>query len=132
MRILVDTSALYALLDRDDANHADAERSFADLRRRASELVTHNYVLVEAAALVHRRLGPAATRALLEDLLLPVEVIWVDRDLHRRAESALLAAARRRLSLVDWTSFEVMRRLGVRSAFAFDRDFAAEGFALIP
>jgi predicted nucleic acid-binding protein len=39
---------------------------------------------------------------------------------------------RRRTSLVDWVSFEVMRRRGIETAFAFDRDFATAGFAVVP
>jgi predicted nucleic acid-binding protein len=54
----------------------------------------------------------------------------VDEHIHARALSALLAAGR--ISFVDWVSFEVMRRLGVETAFSFDRDFAAQGFELAP
>jgi predicted nucleic acid-binding protein len=55
-------------------------------------------------------------------------VRWVDADLHGRAVSALLAADRREVSLVDWTSFEMMRSRGVEAAFAYDDDFGAQGF----
>lgn len=130
--MFVDTSALYALLSRTDENHRAAAAAFPELRRRGP-LVTHNYVVVEAAALVHRRLGSAAVRALLDDLLTPVEVVWVDPDLHAVAQAVFLAGARRRgVSLVDRVSFETMRRHGIAAAFAFDPDFASEGFELIP
>jgi predicted nucleic acid-binding protein len=36
------------------------------------------------------------------------------------------------MTLVDLVSFEVMRRLQIETAFAFDRDFARQGFALVP
>lgn len=81
---------------------------------------------------MQRRLGPAAVRELHDILLRPVAVSWVDEDLHRAGLVALLGAGNRRLSLVDWVSFELMRREGIPTAFAFDRDFAAQGFALIP
>lgn len=132
MSVFVDTSALYALLSRTDENHRPAAAAFPGLRRRGS-LITHNYVVVEAAALVHRRLGGAAVRALLDELLAPIEVLWVDPGLHAVAQAAFLAGARRRgISLVDRVSFETMRRHGIGSAFAFDPDFASEGFELIP
>jgi predicted nucleic acid-binding protein len=127
--IFADTSALYALLDADDAAHGRARAFFeAD----PLPLVTHNYVVVETASLVQRRLGPALVRALLEDLMPAVDMRWVDEDLHRAALSAFLAAVRRRTSLVDWVSFEIMRREGIDRAFTFDRDFAAQGFAIVP
>ncbi len=46
--------------------------------------------------------------------------------------AALCAAGRRRLSLVDCTSFEVMRRHGIEEALALDDDFARQGFGLHP
>lgn len=55
-----------------------------------------------------------------------------EAGLHRRAITAMLAARRRPVSLVDWTSFEVMRSRGIGSAFAFDDDFAAQGFTVLP
>jgi uncharacterized protein len=88
--------------------------------------------VLEATALVHRRLGGVATRDLLEELVPTLEMTWVGAELHDRAVSALLGAARRRVSLVDWVSFEVMRRHGIEQAFAFDRDFAAQGFETVP
>jgi len=40
----------------------------------------------------------------------------------------MLAAGRRDVSLVDWTSFELMRQRGVDHAFAFDVDLDDQGF----
>jgi predicted nucleic acid-binding protein len=36
----------------------------------------------------------------------------------------------RQVSLVDWTSFVLMRRRGTSEAFAFDDDFTRQGFTL--
>lgn len=104
---------------------------FIELRDQ-ERLLTHNYVLVETTAVVQHRLGATATRTLLEHLIEPLYVVWVDEFVHRQAVSAFLAGGSTRLSLVDRTSFEVMRRLGIETAFAFDRDFADEGFATVP
>jgi predicted nucleic acid-binding protein len=93
---------------------------------------THNYVVLETAAVVQRRLGTAAVRELHDVLLLPLTVVWVDRELHQAGVAALLAAGARRVSLVDHVSFELMHRERIETAFAFDRDFATQGFSLIP
>ncbi len=95
-------------------------------------MLTHNYVLVETSALVQRRLGIAAVDTFVNELSAPATVMWVDADLHERAVTALLAARRRQVSLVDWTSFELMRRRAITSAFAFDEDFRAQGFTVVP
>jgi predicted nucleic acid-binding protein len=133
--VFVDTSALYAGLDADDANGEAAvmawQRLLDDVEAGDVELVSHSGVITESAALVQRRLGMVATRVLLDDLLRTMTIVWVDAELHARASAALLAANRRDVSLVDWTSFEIMRERAIDVAFAFDDDFAAQGFALL-
>lgn len=127
----VDTSALLAFLDRDAAAHERiVERLTSVLVDRRG--VTHNYVVVETEALAHRRLGAAAVRGLLEDVIPLLDIAWVDADLHAAAASAHLAALRRRSSLVDHVSFELMRRRGLTVALALDGDFETAGFELEP
>jgi predicted nucleic acid-binding protein len=129
--IFVDTSALLALLDRDDEFHARAATVIRSLGVDEA-LLTHEYVLVETTSLAQRRLGLQAVRGLVDDLLPLLEIAWVDEPLHAEAREAMLAAGRRTVSLVDWVSFLVMRRHGVRRAFTFDQDFALEGFEVLP
>lgn len=132
MTVFVDTSALYAVLDRDEENHATAAQAYEALLDDGVSLLTHAYVVVEAGALVQRRLGTEAVRALMDDMLPALDVVFVDEPMHRAAVGAMLAAGDRAVSLVDWASFELMRSRGVRHAFAFDADFAEQGFALLP
>ncbi|HXF97728.1 MAG TPA: PIN domain-containing protein [Gaiellaceae bacterium] len=127
----VDTSGLLAFLDRDAARHEEVVASIAGILEEG-RAITHNYVLIETEALARRRLGAGVARRLLEDVVPALEVVWVDRELHGAAVTAHLRSLRRRSSLVDHVSFELMRQRGVRSALALDRDFAREGFDLIP
>ena len=131
MSVYLDTSALLALLDADEERHQEAASQWARLVDADHALVTGNYVLVETFAIVQRRLGMDAVRALERDLLPLVEIVWVDEEVHRVAAAMLIAANRRALSLVDCTSFEIMRRPGLVQAFAFDRHFEEQGFATV-
>jgi uncharacterized protein len=130
--VLADTSALYALLDPNDAQHRAAAEWFQGWSAHGADpLLTHNYVVIEAAALVQRRLGAAATRALFESLLPTMHVLFVDEQLHAQAESAYLAVPSGP-SLVDCMSFQVMRTRGLREAFAFDGHFTEQGLETVP
>lgn len=131
MATFVDTSAIYALLAVDDSSHSDAAATFGVLGD-SDELVTHGYVVSEAAALVQRRLGPEALRTLLSEVLAIMDVEMVDRITHDAAVASLLAAVDRRVSFVDWTSFAFMRARGIQDVLAYDRDFAAQGFRMPP
>jgi predicted nucleic acid-binding protein len=128
--VFLDTSALLALMDADEARHTEAGLIWKQLLDGDVTIVTTNYVLVETYALTQRRLGSAAVRVLTDDLLPVVQVEWIEREVHERAVSALIAANRRELSLVDAVSFDVMRQRGLDQAFAFDRHFGEAGFTL--
>ena len=129
MTVFVDTSALYALLDRDDAGHDRALRGSE--RVLGEELVTHSYVVVETVSLVRRRLGAEAADRLIDDVLPAIKIVDVDEALRGRAVAAFRAGVSSTVSLVDRTSFECMRILGISRAYAIDRDFEAEGFELV-
>jgi predicted nucleic acid-binding protein len=61
-----------------------------------------------------------------------LQVDWVTEERHRAGMEAVLAAARKKLSLVDCVSFQTMRARGVRTAFCFDAHFREQGSAAMP
>ena len=132
MTVFIDTSAFYATLDADDQQHHLAKQAWVTLVNEATDLVCSNYVAVETTTLVQNRLGMEAIRTFQEDVLPLVRMEWVDAPAHQAGVTALLTAGRRDLSLVDCVSFDLMRHLGIRRAFAFDRHFAEQGFELVP
>lgn len=130
MSVFVDTSALLAVADADDQFHHSAQETWVQLLDGGDRLVTTNYVALETTALFQRRLGLAAVRILNQAILPVVEMLWISKAIHDVAVSTLLSANRRQLSLVDLTSFAVMRGHVVESAFTFDRHFAQQGFSI--
>lgn len=71
-------------------------------------------------------MGLEAVRSINEELLPVIETVWVDELVHSMAMAALVAAQRRKLSLVDCVSFVVLRSKGAQMAFAFDQHFVEE------
>jgi predicted nucleic acid-binding protein len=132
MTVFVDTSAFYAVFDRDDANHRAAKEVWTRLLREGTPLFTSNYVLLETTALLQHRLGVVAVRSFHEDVAPLLRIEWVTAELHRAGVEAVLTAARKKLSLVDCVSFQSMRQLGIRTAFCFDAHFGEQGFATEP
>ncbi|MGE5645070.1 MAG: type II toxin-antitoxin system VapC family toxin [Acidobacteriota bacterium] len=130
--IFVDTSALYASLDRKDRDHAAAKKTLARLLEEREVLFTTNYVVLEAAALVQRRLGLDALRTFQADIVPSISVDWVGQSTHDAAAEAVLIANRRDLSLVDCVSFYVMRANGIERVFSLDGHFREQGFEVIP
>lgn len=128
----MDTSAIPSLVNPEDEHHARAQKGFESLSSRQAGLFTSSYVLVETYALLARRMGLAAVQAFRSDLVPLCEVIWVDEMIHEAALDLLIEKRKRGLSLVDTTSFVVMRTRRVDEVFCFDPHFEDEGFSLVP
>jgi predicted nucleic acid-binding protein len=132
MSVFADTSGIYAIFDQDDVNHSRAMVAWEDWLRKGERLITNNYVLLETAALLQNRLGVEAVRGLHEDVTPLLRIAWVSEEQHRAGVAAVLAASRKKLSLVDCVSFQTMREQGVRIAFCFDSHFREQGFETKP
>jgi uncharacterized protein len=131
-KIFVDTSALYALISTEDQNIAPAVTTWENMLEGGDILFTNNYVLVECFALIQNRLGIEFTRALQSNLVPFLQIDWIGEQQHLSSVNDVLTANRRQLSIVDCSSFESMRRLGIEKVFTFDEHFREQGFEIIP
>jgi predicted nucleic acid-binding protein len=129
--IYVDTVALLAIVDIKDTHHKVA-KEFWGQQVLVADFQTNNYVVVEAIALFQNRLGLEAVKILVNEFLPVIAVDWLSIDQHELAINSVLIANRRNLSLVDCSSFETMRRLGIKTVFTFDEHFRELGFNVIP
>ncbi len=132
MNIFIDTSAFLAVLNASDQFHPAAKQSWDEALASDATLFSSNYVILETTTLLQHRFGIEAVRLFTGDVLPILEIAWIDEPIHKQAMSALLAANRRNLSLVDCTSFEIMRLVGLDMAFTFDPHFNEQGFGVIP
>ncbi len=132
MNIYIDTAAFLATLNINDRYHPSARKTWDEILASASTLFSSNYVILETTALLQHRFGIEAVRLFESDIIPVLEIAWVDKDFHMQAMSALLVANRRNLSLVDCTSFEIMRQIGIEAAFTFDPHFSEQGFTVFP
>jgi predicted nucleic acid-binding protein len=131
MSVFVDTSAILPILNQDDVDFLKAQQIWEHLADEQADLITSNYVLVEATALIQNRLGMAAVRDFQEAFEPLFRVVWVTQELHQMGMAALMAANRRRLSLVDCVSFFICHQEQVEHVFAFDAHFSEQGFSLL-
>lgn len=128
MTVFVDTSALIAFLDEDDPAHSVCREAWRQAVLEAEGLVTTDYIVVEAVAVAQRRWGLDAVRTLVDEYLPLIEVGSISTEDRAAALSALLAAGRRRLSLVNCVSFAIMRRMGIREYLGLDPHLEEQGF----
>jgi len=123
--VLWDSSAILALMDANDQDHAAAaEIASRIVEERRPSFVT-NYVDAETHALLVAKLGRSVARAWLASAGLPV--LWVDPSEVARAKEMVLRYDDKDWSLCDAISFSVMATRGVRVAFSFDHHFFQYG-----
>ena len=132
MKIFIDTAAFLAVLNANDRFHPPAKSAWDEMLLSGASLFSSNYIILETIALLQHRFGIEALRLFESDILPVVEIVWVDETIHKQGMSALLAANRNNLSLVDCTSFEIMRLIGLDYVFTFDSHFREQWFEIIP
>ena len=132
MKLLADTSALLALVWRNDRNH-DAATGFVRAHPHARFLLTE-LILSEVATRLRARSSADRAAGVVGSLLESrrYDLVFVDIGVLRGALDRMRRFDDKRLSLTDCASFEVMDRLGVETAFTFDRDFRDCGFRMMP
>ncbi len=121
MSLFVDTSVWYAAADSADAGNLRAKAILS----AGESLVTSDHVLVETWTLLRSRIHRQAAERFWESLrggVAHVEPVG-PADLEAAWQIGL-AFAGQHFSLVDRTSFAVMRRLGIERVASFDDNFA--------
>ncbi len=130
-RVLIDTSAFYAMLSTADEFHKAAKQAYERLVDREQELWTTSYVLVESIALANRRLGFAPLNTFFDRLRPFVQILWVDSRIHNEAWRQFSENEGRGLSFVDLTTAVAASQMRAH-VFTFDSGFAKQGIPAVP
>lgn len=129
--IFVDTSGWFALAARHDRDHPKALKFFQGSR---SPLLTTDYIVDETVTLFQARLNHSAAIRFLDSIQASTRLSLI--FLTRKNVEAAIKLFRERpdkgWSLTDCTSFTIMERMRINTAFAFDDDFKQAGFNNVP
>lgn len=130
-RLFVDTGAWYALVDKNDPDHKEAA-SF--IINNKIPLLTTNFIFDETITLLRSRLGWSVAKEFgqrLKDSRF-VSLITVKDEDEDRAWEIFLKYKDKDFSYTDCTSFAVMGRLRIDTAFSFDSHFKTMKFQVVP
>lgn len=125
-KIMVDTSAVYALIDRSDDLHEKAKNLFKKLSEKDVDLILTNFILAETHALILSRIGHELAREWLKNLVWKIERVKEEDE--KRAREIIIAYKDKSFSYTDATTFAVMERLKLNVALAFDNHFTQFGW----
>ena len=131
----MDTGAWYALEAGDDENHEQAVVFRDEVKDgHRGSLTTSDYVLDETVTLLRMKKGVAPALGFLDKVLASksIHMVWVDPAIFHEGAKLMKESGTKKWSFTDCTSFAVMKQLGVKEAFAFDRNFGEAGFNRLP
>ena len=131
MRVFIDTSAIVGYMVAEDSAHERAAKTWEKLLDDGTVLVTSNYIVIETVALLQKRFGLAIARLFIKNMLPEFELLWIDESIHQSAVEAWDDSASSKVSLVDYSSFVIMRHQRISHAFVFDKHFRQQGFNVL-
>ena len=131
--IFIDTSAFLALENRKDQHHRSALKFRDFLLESEVSLITSDYILDESYTIIRLRAGHSIAVEFGEmiqgsDL---VEIKYLSRENLRQAWHVFKSFEDKQFSFTDCTSFVLMEKLGIGSAFTFDVHFRQYGRFLV-
>ena len=132
--VFVDTSGYYAAAIREDSNHAIASATMERSVGAKHRLITTNFVLAELHSLILSRVSREVAIETVTVIIQSDEtqLVRVEEEDEGRAWAILAHYDDKDFTLTDATSFAVMERLGLRTAFALDRHFVQYGWDVVP
>lgn len=131
--LFCDTSGWGNLVDPTQPYHNLATKLYRNARDNQQGVITTNYVITELVALFTSplRIPRSTTIAFIETLKSSpyIEVIHIDRSLDQGSWELLANRQDKVWSLVDCSSFMVMRQRNIVEALTTDHNFEQAGFS---
>jgi len=133
VKIFIDSSGFKAWLDERDDFHLNAERIVNDLLEDKDELITSNFIVDECLTMLRVKCGLNKAMLLRKYLSNTKQMINITRISVSDEKNAWgwFEKDWSGLSFTDCTCFAVMKRLGIKKVFGFDKHFERAGFELV-
>ena len=129
--IFVDTSAWYAFIDKNDPDHIYAKGFYGN---NTIPFITTNFIFDETVTLIMSRLGWDVAATFGESLKKSnfANIVPVAGTDEERAWQIFMKYRNIGFSYTDCTSFALMERLKIDTAFTFNEHFKTMRFKIVP
>lgn len=130
-KVVLDASALYALLSDRHTNHEVAVQTFEWLIDREVELWTTSYCLAEVSSFILEQAGVEAGSIFMEAILDAAHVYWVSNPAHEEAWQHVVRIHSPHFTLGCATTAVAARKLKA-VVFAFEEHFLELSILILP
>ena len=131
--VFVDTSALYAMIDKRDSAAKFVFEIVSKLVRAGRRLVVTDYIVTETVNLANARRSPFLAMRVLDliEQSAGIRVEWIGSERFEATKSFYRKHADHSYSFTDCSSFVVMRELRLRDALTTDHHFKEAGMQVL-
>ncbi|MBN1167771.1 MAG: type II toxin-antitoxin system VapC family toxin [Methanospirillaceae archaeon] len=130
--VFVDTSALYALFNENDTDHQSAVTCMHDLVNDQFTFLISNFIIDEIYTLLLTKANLSTALFVVEYLIKEWIIKHVETEDEDKALNILRSSIDKTYSYTDATTFALMERLKIGSAFSFDNHFFQYGLIVYP
>ena len=134
MKIFIDANVFVANTLPSDPLHQRARFLTEQIKQEKPEFFTSSDILKESLTIISQRGGKSAALMFfsqVQNKKSGINLIFIDEELHQKGLQLFQEITAKDVSAVDCTSFALMQKLDISTAFSFDRHFETAGFTLI-
>jgi len=140
-KLFLDSGPLIARINSMDPNNAIVMKALQSIKVRIpgrpaySGLATSNYIIDESVTHVLYDTGRHEMAVKVLELIESsnlIQVLWIDEKIEHRAREIFRKYYDQTFSFTDCTSFALMEREEIDTAFTFDQHFRILNFTIIP
>lgn len=124
-QVLIDSDVFVGLLHIPDAHHRRVKKIFAKMEKKNISFVTTSYVVMEVATVLSHKSGQNIARKFLS-IIGEIPVIHISKDLYELGLDIFSGQTRKGSSVVDCTNVAVMKQLGIKQIFSFDKIYVRD------
>ena len=132
-KLFVDSSAFFALLDKNDIYHERTLLFFYEIREKFYPF-TSDFILSECFTLIRRKLGIEIAVRFGDNIFSSkvLKIVYLDENLILESWNLFKKYRDWQFSFADCSSFIIMKNLRITKAFCFDEHFMNMGFKSEP
>lgn len=135
--LLIDTSAFVAIANKGDEHHQAAVSFLEDVKKgrtRFRRLVTSDYIIDETLTRIRFGVGYKEALQWGKSIMASkaIEMQKIDEETFQESWRLFQLYGDKPLSFTDCTNITLMKKLDIKSVFAFDEDFGRVGLTTLP
>lgn len=130
-KTFVDADAFVSLVRTKDKNHLRAKKIYEYLKRKETVFFSSNTSLYETVTVISQRVSHKKAKEFFLKVRQGLNVVFVNQEREKKAVAIFNKQTSKNVSFFDCLNMAIMRELGIKQVFSFDKHYKKNGFLRI-